>query len=363
VPCRQEPSPTEPEPEPDPVYVPARTLAALLVTCRRPPRLWRTPGRVVAIEAYFTAYLCGPQLAHAAAIDWSTLKLEDGHYVDLKLAGSQSDLLYSASLGDGAPVLFYFLFEHQSRSDPLMPLRLLRYMTRIWDRWIAGRRSRPKRIPAIIPVVMSHAPGGWSAATSMHELFDPRVVRLMGKHLPGFEFVLDDLWVQSNQQLFQRAASASAILAMVLLRNVKTSRDVLGLLRSCGWLIRAVYEAPNGPELLFRFIRYVMEVAQEPPPGQELREEVDRQLGPAAGEIVMTLAEQWIAEGVARGLAQGEARGRADAFAQAVLGVLEERGLAIPEAVRVRVLSCTDLPTLHGWVRRAARCGSADELV
>ena len=268
-------------------------------------------------------------------------------------------MLYSASLGDGTAVLIYCLFEHQSKSDPLMPLRLLQYMTRIWDRWLAGRKPRSDRLPAIIPVVMSHAQGGWSAATSNARAVRSRVVRLMGKHLPGFEFVLDDLWALTNEQLFLRAASASAVLAMVLLRNVKTSGDVLGLLRTCGWLMRAVYDAPNGPELLVRFLRYVIEVADPPPTGQELGDEVDEQIGPAAGEMVMTtLAQQWIAEGVAKGLAQGEARGeargRAIGVAQAVLGVLEERGLPIPEAVRVRVLSCTDLPTLHAWVRRAA---------
>jgi hypothetical protein len=58
------------------------------------------------------------------AIDWQTLKQEPASFVDERLAGSSSDLLYSARLR-GEPVLLYCLFEHQSTVDADMPFRLL----------------------------------------------------------------------------------------------------------------------------------------------------------------------------------------------------------------------------------------------
>ena len=48
-----------------------------------------------------------------AAIDWSSLALEPGSFVDEELADQHSDLLFSASAkGSGESVLVYLLFEH-----------------------------------------------------------------------------------------------------------------------------------------------------------------------------------------------------------------------------------------------------------
>lgn len=63
-------------------------------------------------------------------IDWSTLKSESGSFVDPELRKTQSDLLFSATFA-GRRCLLYVLFEHQRQEDPLMALRLLRYMMNI----------------------------------------------------------------------------------------------------------------------------------------------------------------------------------------------------------------------------------------
>src|SRR5262245_41866771 len=77
-----------------------------------------------------------PALA-AEALDWPTLALCPGSFVDSALSHQHTDLLYSAALRDGGEVLVYLLFEHQSTlpTDGLMAHRLLRYELRIWDRW------------------------------------------------------------------------------------------------------------------------------------------------------------------------------------------------------------------------------------
>ena len=57
-----------------------------------------------------------------------------------------------------------------------------------------------------------------------------------------------------------------------------------------------------------------------------------------------------------------QAKGKAEAKAQDVLAFLHARGLAIPAAVRDRVLACTDLDVLDQWIARAATCDCAEEL-
>lgn len=73
-----------------------------------------------------------------------------------------------------------------------MPLRSLRYMVAIWTRWLEDNKGA-KTVPAIVPVVLSDAPGGWRWPVSMGELFSiPDELRSeLQPFLPEFRFVLD----------------------------------------------------------------------------------------------------------------------------------------------------------------------------
>lgn len=59
---------------------------------------------------------------------------------------------------------------------------------------------------------------------------------------------------------------------------------------------------------------------------------------------------------------EGKERGRAEGKAEAVLSVLEARGVEVSEEDRRRILSCTDLPTLDRWLRQVATAAAAAEL-
>src|SRR5882672_3343485 len=67
--------------------------------------------------------------ALAAAVDWRTLKLCDGSFIDPDLAERHSDLLYAVKLG-GRDAFMYVVLEHQSSTDFWMVLRMLGYVLR-----------------------------------------------------------------------------------------------------------------------------------------------------------------------------------------------------------------------------------------
>ncbi|MFI8947648.1 hypothetical protein ACIGO6_14145 [Streptomyces sp. NPDC053750] len=71
-----------------------------------------------------------------------------------------------------------------------------------------------------------------------------------------------------------------------------------------------------------------------------------------------TLFEEKYLEGKAEGEAEGEARGEA----KGVLRVLEVRGLAITDAVRERIATCSDLTLLNDWLDRAGTVERAEDL-
>ena len=59
--------------------------------------------------------------------------------------------------------------------------------------------------------------------------------------------------------------------------------------------------------------------------------------------------------------AKGRAKGEAEGRAQSILILLEARGLPVPDSLRQRVMTCTDLPLLDRWFRRATTAGSIHE--
>ena len=64
----------------------------------------------------------------------------------------------------------------------------------------------------------------------------------------------------------------------------------------------------------------------------------------------------------AKGRAEGEAKGEAKGRAQAVLDVLEARGLRASDEARARILACTDCAQLAAWLRNAATATSVDQV-
>ncbi|WP_433246899.1 hypothetical protein [Actinomadura nitritigenes] len=56
------------------------------------------------------------------------------------------------------------------------------------------------------------------------------------------------------------------------------------------------------------------------------------------------------------------AEGRAEGEADAVLSVLETRGITVPNDIRDKVTGCTDIDQLKRWVRRAVVIDHAEEL-
>jgi predicted transposase YdaD len=74
-------------------------------------------------------------------------------------------------------------------------------------------------------------------------------------------------------------------------------------------------------------------------------------------------ARTYFARGKEEGRAEGEKKGQAEGKAQALLAVLEARGLAVSAAQRARIEGCTDADQLERWVRRAVTAKTTASLL
>ena len=257
-------------------------------------------------------------------LDFRTLRLEDGTFIDENLRSQFSDLLFSIALG-GRSARLYLLYEHQSRESPLMAYRLLRYMLAIWEQYLCDHPNASS-LPAIIPVVLHHGEDGWTAPTSMQALYDlPAHLRdPFAPFLPNFEFILDDLTTQSDDHLRKRASDGpiSAIPTLVLWlfkharsRAFEDSDQVIAAIRDqVADLLRQALRTPAGARPLNMLIHYTLEVTGVEPEalGQTLTADID----PQFSEVIMTGAEKLRQQGREQGLAQGLAQGRAEALAR-----------------------------------------------
>jgi hypothetical protein len=137
------------------------------------------------------------------------------------LADQHSDLLFSAQLRTDTSEKVYFLLEHQSTTDPTVPLRALSYQVRIWHRFV--KEHSKAWLPPVFAVLVSHVRGGWTAPRAFEDLFDPDVMALSGiaALVPRFSMIVVDLAQLSNDDLAGRQLGAFQKLALWLSRDAR----------------------------------------------------------------------------------------------------------------------------------------------
>jgi predicted transposase YdaD len=304
-----------------------------------------------------------------AALDFTTLTLEPGSLADPEFAQLETDLLYRVEL-EGEESFVFILFEHQSSPDALMPYRMLRYMVRIWERWWRSQPSVPRRLPVIVPLVLSNAERSWSAARSLSELYAApgSVLVALGPHLLDFSLRIDDLAAESSVALRARAGLPPlGGLALFALQRARWAQDIVAELADWMDPMRDLIATPQGLEDFRLVIRYIHGTADFP-----LRQllELVRQLGSRAEEIAMTAAERLKAEGRAEGeakgraegKAEGEARGKVSGQAELLLKQLSLRFGELPNDARARVATAS-LEQLAVYAERVLSAPSLDDVL
>ena len=301
----------------------------------------------------------------ARHIDFRTLRLQDGSYVQESLAMRYSDLLFSARAA-GHSVRLYLLFEHQSEPDPLMAFRLMRYMTDIWHDFL-DEHPNATRLPAIIPVVLHHGAGGWTSSTALEALYDlpDELCQIFAPVVPRFSFILDDLAAQTDQDIRRRAIGAIPTLVLWMFKHARDpalegDRMVTAMREHIKDLLFETLRARTGLHALAMLMRYTLEVTgvQSETLGHFLETDID----PQAREILMTAAERLRQEGHQRGRAEGLAEGLAEGRRAVLIKLLGLRFGPLPAAVISRIEQA-DIEHLDAWSERVLSAESLSDVL
>ena len=231
--------------------------------------------------------------AVSQALNWSTLTLLEGSFVDEDLRESEADLLYEVEHVSGETSLWvYVLLEHQSTPDRWMRLRLLKYCCRIWD---LSFRDYPnqRELRAIVPLVFYQGERSWSYSSEFAELFAESVRDWPG--VPRFSHGLID---QSGMQPDEVQGDLKVrIMQLVMLAAY---HPTLAWMERVASLLDSLASLPpsGGINYVRLFVLYIL-ATQEPKAAQSFRD-VLRQYAPEVGDDLMTYAQELLAQGEIR---------------------------------------------------------------
>jgi len=298
-----------------------------------------------------------------ALLDLSSLQHEPASFVDRELADLHGDLMLGVAIrGTTARALVYILVEHQSRPDVDMPLRLLGYLLEIWRR---ARRADPAQpLPLIIPVVLSHAPGGWTAPRSLGELFAPDLVGVptLARFWPSFPIIVEDLAVLSNADLVARVPTRVPRLTWWLLRDAREPTRLLASVASWATDMEVVaVEDPVAVALLLRYLTLVADPFSLDAIRGKLREHAPRTAEAAmtAGEL---LIQHGVAQGIEKGIAQGIEQGRHQGLVHTLTRLLELKFGPLTPTQRAH-LAAASIPALESALERILFAASIDAVL
>ena len=287
---------------------------------------------------------------------WTSLHFLPGSFIDEQLRGSEADLLFSVKTQDTPQngVFLYLLWEHQSSASPLMALRLLSYMVRIWTRQ-SQDQGGTVTLSAILPVVLAQDKRRWKVSEQFRDLFrlTPEQWEGVGAFTPDFAFRLLQL-VEMTYGAIQ--GTAEGILTLRALKAEAAGELIHEAVWEPGVLAGVSLEAAE------RFFRYMLNAGID-------KESFQRRVQTAtSGKVLqqaMTIANQFVQEGLRQGLSQGLSQGLATgellAQRRILLEVLETRFGGIPKGLRDRVEAIADGARLATLIKRAVLSQSLEE--
>lgn len=221
-------------------------------------------------------------------IDWQTLRLVEGTFIDEALSDQESDLLFQVLLrGTKETIFLYLLYEHQSKPLKWMRRRLYRYEDRIWDE---SFKINPEQelLPPILPVVFYQGESRWNYSTEFADLF-PEMARNWN-FVPRFAHILID---QSGLDPKQVQGGLRARI-LQLLMFAAYHEPILEALQLAAQLLAQLPET-GGINYVRVFVRYLT-ATQEEKTVEAFAAAVEQHTE-KKGRKIMTFAQQLFQEG------------------------------------------------------------------
>ncbi len=274
-------------------------------------------------------------------LDFSSLKQEKSSFVDTILEEHYSDLVLSCSL-DNKPGYLYFLVEHQSSPDMLLPLRMHKYVVMLLETWSKEPKNRNKKLPIIVPKCIYHGSRSpYPYAKNIYDLFvDSRLAR---DYFGNFDLIDLSMLRVSDFKKYK----TSGLITMLLQGSTKRNYEsILEKSKELG-LFETLEDNLLFNHVIDNIIVYLSNVCTS--------SEIDRTFTrlkkhlPQTQLNMITHAESKIREGISigkqKGISIGEKRGKEQGRQEGILSIAQKmflRGIPIEDIEQLTGLSKED---------------------
>lgn len=266
-------------------------------------------------------------------------------------------------LGETAgAALVVVMLEHQSDTDPLMPLRLLYFAATYWDRewrqWETSAKPRqPLKLRPILPLVFYTGPTPWGSNRTLAELLD--IPQVFHQFAPIWRPVF---WNLSDQTPEGLLASANAWLQTLAVIRAEYAEATTFQQIFAETIKQLQQLSTTEPVRWYDLMRVVLTWAMWRRPQPER----DSLLGLAGKQHANTDKQKEI-ESMTQKLGAtmvdiAREEGQLIASRQNLCLILVERFGSLPDEVRQRIERITALERLQEIIRQGLRIHSLDEL-
>jgi predicted transposase/invertase (TIGR01784 family) len=161
-------------------------------------------------------------------LDLHTLERVSGSYVTDDLRERENDIIWRVRLGSSW-LYVYLLIEFQSTVDKFMALRLLNYLTLLYqDLQKTDNLSPDGKLPPVLPLVLYNGQRKWNAPIHFSELIQD-ITGGLSKYRPDFRYLLLEENLYNNEDLPTRNL-VSAVFKLEKSRNPEDMRELVSTL-------------------------------------------------------------------------------------------------------------------------------------
>ncbi len=244
-----------------------------------------------------------PESLHSWVRNPGNLNLQDASFVSEELKGSQSDLLWKCedTGAEKTPRFVYVLFEHQSQPDRMMVARMLFYIVRIWERFLATEgKGQSTKLPFVFPLVLYQGRANWNEPRRLSDLIElPE--ESMRRYVPEMEFELKSL-KEMDLDHITPAMLRLGLSAMTLVIEGGFS----------DWLEKLIIEDEQARDVEYAgfgvVLRYAFVIAS-PTEREAMIEVIDEKKQGGVVKEARSLYEAILFEGMEKGIEKGRAEG------------------------------------------------------
>jgi hypothetical protein len=256
------------------------------------------------------------------------------------------------------------LIEHQSDTDPLIPLRVLYFGVGYWDRqWRKWAEQKPPRPPLrfrpVLPIVLYTGPTPWGSNRSMADLLtEPKEFHAFA---PKWEPIFWNLADYTPEQLLDSGAPWLQMLSV--LRVERAEAEVfLHVFREAA---KRLAELQGREEVRWSdCFNVIMTYAswRRPPGEAKTLKDVALKTNPTRKKEVRKMIQSIADELMEKGRTEGRAEGELQTHRDILRDLLLRKFRRLPKKILQRIETCTDVERLKTALGRVLDWKSVDEI-